>query len=365
MRINCQKNFLGLYLLLIVGVVCGCRDQVSFEYTYARPEGLSELPEQLPLSSTLLNQEERIAAGERRVQRLAQALGIPLDTLNMVQRVDSVEEVMRLSYEQYRFKVYLPSGMISFRDTTLYNSTSEAEAQAGPLSEDEAVELARTVSLVLIDAGLVNESELLFEAPRISFRKEGEVAGAVQGQQGRPQLQPSRRMDARVFVARVLVGVGVSGQGIRFTFSNTGRLTGLDFLWRELRLDHETSYALRMDMAGAMNRFEQSIDVPAESNVNVLVNELVYYDPSMRDPLNYLEPVYLFVYVVKTPIRDQDEFIVSKKLHHVIPAVEHSGTQLVPPRERRYEQLQRLLGGERPVEPPLIEQTDEDEEVGQ
>ena len=83
------------------------------------------------------------------------------------------------------------------------------------------------------------------------------------------------------------------------------------------------------------------------------MSDLVYYDPSKRDPVAFLEPAYLFVYRVDTPLPGSEEFAVSKILHRVFPAVAHGRTQLESPRALRLKHF-----GQAAVERP-----DEDEDL--
>lgn len=256
----------------------------------------------------------------------------------------------------------MPSGMVKFRDTVLHNRNLEEDIEAGPLAREEALDLAGETLQALVAAKLVREDELVLDAAMFSFRKEGQGGGAATGQVGRPSFQPSVVMDTRVLIPRAINGIGVFGHGVRLTFSNTGKLTGLDLLWRDVALDEKASYPLRMSMEDAKRIFETSVDVTPGSTVDVLLNELVYDEPSRRAPVSFLEPVYLFVYRARVPIEGGDEFIVSKRVHRAIAAVDHGMVQLTPPRRERLAQLQKRLRTERPTKAPVIKKKTEGEE---
>jgi hypothetical protein len=84
---------------------------------------------------------------------------------------------------------------------------------------------------------------------------------------------------------------------------------------------------------------------PQGSLVEVSVNELVYRDPSTRDAVSFLEPGFLFVYQVKTPLPDRPGvFAVSKKLQGFVPAVEHDLKQLASMRQARLAELRKRYG---------------------
>ena len=130
---------------------------------------------------------------------------------------------------------------------------------------------------------------------------------------------------------------------MRFVFTPQGQLASLNLMWRDLEADGK-KYPRRLDLEEAKKQFEGSIKVPNNARVEVSVSELVYLDPSPRDPVTFLEPGYLFVYVVKTPLEDRkDVFAVSRKLPLFVPAIEHDLAQRPSLRKERLRGLERKL----------------------
>ena len=319
---------------------------VRFEYTYRRPPGLPPLPGRIAFAVPARKEGAGDAASlEKRALSLAAALGRPLPAGKAPQRKrDAAGEVLRLTGGSTRLKVYLPSGMVRFRDSRYYN---REDLPGEPLGRERAVAESRRILSKVAAAGLLSEKELLYDAVRLSSRMAQSGPGAPEGSTGRKKFDPARAVDTRVFVPRVLSGVAVSGQGVRLTFAPGGRLAGLDLLWRELGVEAEAQ-PLAVTPGQARERFEKAVSAPPGASVNVSVNELVYYDPSMREPVGFLEPAYLFVYEVRTPIAGRDEFRVSKRLHHVVSALDHDRRQVVSPRDQRLQRLEAKLRQERP-----------------
>lgn len=351
-------------LLTGLAALSGCAARVSeFAYSYPRPLGLRDSFKGERIIMPVVPQPSTLESGERKVEGLAQALGIKLEDSRKTRRVDRHGEVARLADGRFRFKIYVPSGMIRFRDTTLHNLTSEDDAELKPPTREQALQWARTVASSLSKVGLLDERELLFQGAHISFRREGDVLGAVQGQQGRAPLRASRPLDTRVFIPRVINGIGVSGHGLQMTFTHSGKLTGLDLMWRDLQLDERVAFPLKVTKESAKREFERHVRrANPGARIEVLVEELVYFDPAKRDAVNFLEPAYLFVYIVRTAIPGKGESVVSKKLHYVVRAVEHGRVQLPSARQKRYEELASRLGMKRPDKLPVPAKIREDED---
>jgi hypothetical protein len=184
-------------------------------------------------------------------------------------------------------------------------------------------------------------------------------------ERGRPKPEPLEILDTRIFVPRALHGLGISGHGVRIVFDKRGAVAGLDLLWRDVAIDDSRkALPVKLDMTRAKERFERDTKWPAKAQVIVRANELVYFDRSMRDPVAFLEPAYLFVYEVRVPMPGRDVFRVSKVLHQVIPAVEHREQQLASPRAARLARLAYELERARPekVTPaPTREENETDE----
>jgi hypothetical protein len=350
MRSYAQLFLLSAVLPLALPVACAPQPpevRASVTYSYDRPRGLADQPKAAALAIPAVAGEDARSAAEKKAFSLAAAIEIPLARDEAEQTIDEVGEIFRVKDDRYRFKVYVSSGMVKFRDTELYNQTPKEEQDLSPLTGETAIARAEEVLERLATAGLVELDELLLPAARIYFRKEQSYRGAELGESGRPRPGPAEVADIRVFVPRAINGVGVSGHGVRMVFTKRKALAGLDLLWRDVRLDN-TERPVDLTMAQAKERFEKSLDLPENARVEVTVNELVYFDPSMRDPVAFLEPVYLFVYQTRVPTREGSEFRVSKMLHHVIPATDHGDVQLPSRRAARLAELQRTLDTKRP-----------------
>lgn len=350
---------LGLLGALLLGWACARRPQ--FEYRYKRPAELGPLPDSIALVVPVATTEAAQVMGERKARQLAEALGIPFDPRTTVRQVDQWNEILRLKDDRYRFKVYVPSGMVKFRDTRLYNQTPAEEEKLPALAPDSALARARVVLRRLHDAGLVNEAELAFGIAQVSHRREQGARGARQGERGRPSVPPAAVADTRVFVPRVIHGLGVSGNGVRITFTKRVEVAGIDLLWRDLASERQR-LPVKVSLREARAQFERSAGVPAGAVVDVIADELVYFDPSMRDAVAFLEPGYLFVYRVRVPVKDRpNEFRVSKVLHWLISAVDHGRQPLPSARAARLAELRAKVDTTRPTDVELPKQIDEDE----
>jgi hypothetical protein len=353
-----------LNCLLVLGVIASAPTSifaVSFEYTYQRPDGLfKRLPQELPLLVPVVGPTEKVPAGREKARRLARALGIDIDSQSFGWSTDKYGEILRAKNERYRFKVYLPSGAVKFRDTVLHNQDPPPGTPG--LSSDEALDLAGDVLQALVEARLVLPEELLFESNHVYFREGGVDSRPVED--GAPEvLEKSTIQDARVFIPRAIRGVGVSGHGVRMIFSNFGKLTGLDLLWRDVIVEPSSNSEVELDMRQAKESFEEIVDVPQNSRVLVKVSELVYFDPSKRDSVNFLEPQYLFVYEVRVPVEGDDLFRVSKLLHQRIPAIAHNRQQLSSTRQQRLTEIALRLDQPRPRIIPEVDENHPNDEV--
>ncbi|SFM12376.1 hypothetical protein [Nitrosomonas communis] len=323
--------------------------EVKFNYQYERPLALGEVSNKIYMVVPIYKSEhERMVAGKRKIESLRTALDIKMSNDQMIVKTDENKEIIRVKDERYRFKLYIPSGMVKFRDTRLYNELSDKDADRKVMTEDQARRWARNVLNKLISAKLIEEDQLLFDATRVSFRKERSAAGAQQGEKGKYAPSEMKLADVRVFVPRTINGLGVSGEGVNIVFDKSGRVAGLDLFWRDLRQERET-LPLQLGMNDARNRFERSIKLPPGSQVNVIANDLVYFDPSKRDAVAFLEPAYIFVYVTRVPISDRrDEYRVSKVLHQIYPAVEHGREQIPSERKKRLQEIGKEYQMEHP-----------------
>lgn len=319
-------------------------------YQYQPPVSFKH-PEQMPLLFAESRELTR-AAIDRKLTRLAKALNVRSDFARLRVKMAKDAETAVYSDRTHKWKVYPRSGMISYEDAQLYNAIPRDFATRQALSEERAKGLARDMVKRLHDGGLINQSEVLWEATRVYSSK-------LQGSTGRPRrgdAQPEKtsvyNLDTRIFLPRIREGVPISGDNLRLVFTPEGKMASLNLMWRDLQSDPRL-FQRRIDMNRAKEEFERSLKVPAGSRVEVSVNELTYYDPSPRDPVAFLEPVYLFVYTVKTPIKGKPGiFSVSKKLSTLIPAVEHGQQQIPSMRKARLTELAKRFGNPaHPVRP--------------
>lgn len=311
--------------------------EIRFYYEYQRPKALGAMPRAVHMVTPAPRAKDKVAWGKRKVERLRAALRIRLNAKETVVRIDENNEVLRIKDDRYRFKVYIASGMIKFRDTYLYNRVPEDAAQV--LSEEAVLKRANRILSGLVDAELIERDQLLFDAARVSFRKERSAAGARETEQGRYHPGEVQLADTRVFVPRRIDGLGVSGNGVNIVLDGKGNLAGLDLFWRDLRKEQKP-YPVKRRIGEAKKDFERTIHLPAGSRVNVIAAELVYYDPSKRDDVAFLEPAYLFAYVAREPVQGrQDEYRVSKVLHRIYPALDHGRRQLASERNKRLEAI--------------------------
>jgi hypothetical protein len=347
----------GLVVSLAASAVAQSQtDDVKFDYNYERPAALGEIPAEVAMPTALpapkYDFEQALARGETKALKLAQVLGVKLQVDRQTRSVDQHGEVLRIKDGRYRLKVYVPSGMVKFRDTKLYNQDPEDEKLLPVMSDEEAVRKTRDLMKSLAQAELLEADQLLDSDVHISHRREQDVRGANQGERGRPDIRPAPMADTRVFVPRAVNGVGISGHGVQITYSKGGQVAGLDLYWRDLAFE-VPPLRIRFSLDEVKKRFEESLVLPRNAQVEVQASDLVYFDPSKRDPVAFLEPAFLFVYRVRTPLPDSEEFAVSKVLHAVIPAVAHGRTQLESPRALRLKHFNQAP----------MQRRDEDEDI--
>ena len=253
--------------------------------------------------------------------------------------------------------------MVKFRDTKLYNQDSEEQKSLNALDDETALRRAKQMLDKLAGHGLVQPEQLLINSARFSHSKARGNPGRLPNQTGRPKPGPIEVLDTRIFIPRAVDGLGVSGHGVRIVFDKRGEVTGLDLLWRDFEIDKSKKpLPVKLVMEEAIKRFETELKAPSNAKVDVIANELVYFDPSMRDSVAFLEPGYLFVYQVKVPIEGRDEFRVSKVLHRLIPAVDHGLKQLPSPRKERLQKLHREIELPRPEKISPVPDREEKEE---
>jgi hypothetical protein len=316
------------------------RDRMTVNYQYKRPIEFAypnELPVLLPDATSVDKSESRMAA-------VAKALGVKLNVERTKTKSPKDGETREYRDGTRRWKVYPRSGMIKYVDQTLYNQLPARLASQRVLSEVEAISGAKRLIRRLANAGLIDEAQILWNAPHVYYSR-------MQGSTGRPKngkaerkTTPLRNVDTRVFLPRIVNGIPVSGDNVRIVFTPGGQVSSLNLMWRDLHIGQK-NYRRTLDMEHAKDTFQRSLRAPQGSLVEVIVNELVYRDPSTRDAVSFLEPGFLFVYVVKTPLRDRPGvFAVSKKLQGFMPAVEHDLKQLPSLRKARLAELAKRFG---------------------
>jgi hypothetical protein len=346
----------ALLVSLVTNALAQSPTDGRFDYRYERPPALGAIPSEVALPTALptpkYDMEQALARGESKALKIVEVLSVNLQAHKRTRSIDKHGEMLRVGDGRYLLKVYVPSGMVKFRDTNLYNQDSEDERPLPVMGDEDALGKTRALLNRLAEAGLVQSDQLFYNGVRISHRKEQGARGAKQGEKGRPESSPAVNADTRVFVPRAVNGVGVSGHGVQVTYTKGGQVAALDLYWRDLAFE-APPLRVRLPLDEAKRRFEESLLLPRNAQVEVLASDLVYFDPSKRDPVAFLEPAYLFVYRVKTPLAASEEFAVSKVLHRVIPAVAHGRTQLESPRELRLKHF-----GQAPMQ-----RRDEDDDV--
>jgi hypothetical protein len=314
--------------------------EVVYQY---QPPVTFKHPDRIPLlvsESKALNRAEV----EGKLTRLATALNVRFNFTEAKLTADKYAETSVYSDRMQRWKVYPRSGMIRYEDVQSYNVIPKDFATKQAPSEEKAMALARDIVERLDNARVINRSEILWDAPRVYYSKLQGSTGRPQRGKAEPELTAIYNTDTRVFLPRIKEGIPVSGDNLRLVFTPEGRLASLNLMWRDLKTGPQT-YQRRLDMSQAREEFERSLNVPRGSRVEVSVNELTYFDPSPRDAVAFLEPVYLFVYTVKTPIKEKPGvFSISKKLSRVIPAVEHGQAKLPSIRKARLAELAKKFG---------------------
>jgi hypothetical protein len=318
---------------------------VTVLYQYQPPAKFS-YPAEIPL---LIADATSGDKSEGKMAAIAKVLGVRLNFERTKTKNAKDGETREYFDGTRRWKVYPRSGMIKYIDQPLYNTLEAGLGSRRALSEDDAMAVAKRLIHGLASAGLIDEAQVLWDAPHVYYSR-------TQGSTGRPKNGTAKRkttsirdVDTRVFLPRIVNGIPVSGDNVRIVFTPRGRVSSLNLMWRDLQIGPK-NYRRTLAMERAKETFERSLRAPQGSLVEVSVNELVYRDPSTRDAVSFLEPGFLFVYVVKTPLRDRPGvFAVSKKLQSFVPAIEHEVKQMPSMRKAR---LAELMKRYRKVEHP-------------
>jgi hypothetical protein len=316
------------------------RERMTVNYQYQPPVKFA-YPTEIPL---LLADPTSADKSESKMTAIAKALRVRLNFEKTKTKNPKDGETREYLDGTRRWKVYPRSGMIKYVDQTLYNRLPAGLASRRALSEDEATSAAKRLIHRLASAGLIDEAQVLWDAPHVYYSR-------MQGSTGRPKngtakrkTTPIRDVDTRVFLPRIVNGIPVSGDNVRIVFTPRGEVSSLNLMWRDVQIGPK-NYRRTLDMDRAKETFQRSLRAPQGSLVEVSVNELVYRDPSTRDAVSFLEPGFLFVYQVKTPLPDRPGvFAVSKKLQGFVPAVEHDLKQLASMRQARLAELRKRYG---------------------
>jgi hypothetical protein len=253
-------------------------------------------------------------------QRLSAAL--QLNARPVRESADVARGVARFRADTHHFfEVSERSNYVRYSNQALQYGSVTRE----PPDSARAVSLVRTLLGRLEGRGLLRTSEVMWDQPEISHAYE-EGAPAMGSLQA---ASPPRRVDTRVKYYRAVNGVPISGSFVRAVLNDAEDLTGLTISWRPLVPDQDERPVVS-SKDDARGKFEAEIgSEPTAGTVDVMVNEYVYHDPSPHDPVAFLEPGYLFIYTVRTPVPDATgEFVVSKKMYRFYPATSHEEEQL-------------------------------------
>ena len=284
---------------------------------------------------------------EARIRALAASVAPGFDLARARMATVADGETIEYSYGPHRVKVYPRSGMMKYANRAAYNAIPPDFEKQRAVREERALLIARELVERLAAHGLIDQTEILWHAPHVYYRKLGEDVGGPVGGGRPPTSAPPRDMDTRVFLSRLKDGVPVSGHGVRIVINPDEKIASVNLMWRDVEKSSKT-YRTDGDMARARQRFERALAVSKGARVDVLVDEFVYLDPSPRDPVAFLEPGFLFVYVVRTPLAGKPGvFAVSKKLHWFLGATEHGLLQVPSLRKARLKRLDVELPGDR------------------
>jgi hypothetical protein len=253
------------------------------------------------------------------IQSLIEALDLPVKgPLPIASLKEARRGTFRLQVGDHRFEVYPRSGGIKYRNAELYRLSERAPGESAP--PDSALQprahgdLRRLAAARLIDLEQIDEADVHVSHQRSRSGErssDGFKAGSLS------------TIDSRLDFTRRLGGLRVAGNGVRFVYGNDLRLYGCEIVWRSVRIP-EAKEPLAVDRSGALAGFAEAVEEHARlgARVELLQAELVYADPGPTQVLTQLEPTYLFLYRVRTPIADRkDDFIVSKKRFLSIPAL--------------------------------------------
>ncbi len=326
------------------------RERMTVNYQYQPPVKFA-YPNEIPL---LLADPASGDKSESKMAAIAKVLGVRLNFEKTKTKNPRDGETREYFDGTRRWKVYPRSGMIKYVDQTLYNRLPAGPASRRALSGDEAIAATKRLIRRLASVGLIDEAQVLWDAPHVYNSRMQDSTGRPKNGIGKRKTTAVRDVDTRVFLPRIVNGIPVSGDNVRIVYTPRGEVSSLNLMWRDVQIGPK-NYRRTLDMDRAKDTFQRSLRAPQGSLVEVSVNELVYRDPSTRDAVSFLEPGFLFVYTVKTPLPDRPGvFRVSKKLQSFVPAVEHDRKQLASMRKARLAELRKRYGKANHPEYPIV-----------
>ena len=293
-------------------------DGVTFDYAYVGPSTGILRPE--PGQTAPLLRPTQVSP-ELAVGQFAEALQVgPLTRLPR----DSIRRISRFGAGDHRIEVSEDGALIRYHNGTVL----EREATAEPPTRERSLALAQVLLDRLDAKGVLQRSEVLSADAVVSYTYKQEGPGGSPGETFRGPL-PARKVNTRVKYYRAVHGIPVSGSFVKVVFADSEEVAILEVAWRPVLADAtsggSSTVTIGKDDARAM--FERSLNAESlapGSRVKVLVEELVYDDSEPLDAVNFLEPGFLFIYIVRTPkLGSVDEFVVSKKLHRFFPVTKH------------------------------------------
>ena len=259
--------------------------------------------------------------GEQLQERLAtliKALELPVRMEQLSEEAGSSKrDRHRFRAGDHKFEVFPESSGIKYENRELYRVAPKAGEEV-PSDQAMTTRAARDLDR-LAAARLIELAELDRENPHISHQR---ARSAERSQEG-VKVGTLSTLDTRLDFTRRIEGIRVAGNGVRLIYGNDQRLYACEIVWRPI-LAAEQKLPLAITREQALSDFREAVDEHTRqgAEVELLQAELVYVDPGPKERVATLDPTYLFLYRVRTPIPDKkDEYIVSKKMLYSVPAL--------------------------------------------
>ena len=311
-----------LALVLVPGTAALAQDP-SRPATQASPASrvrleAQRIPDSLAAPEVAIRRLSREDA-QQRIRSLIQALELPVEKALTAGRLQETKRgIARLRAGDHRFDVYLESGGIQYQSAELYRLTEAAGGESTP-SLDALVARARRDLERLAAAKLIERDQIDERDVHVSHQRSRSAERSKDGL----QLGRLVTLDSRLDFTRRLGELRVAGNGVRLIYGNDQKLYGCEIVWRPVRLP-ERKVPVAVSGGEALAVFREAVEEHRrqDSVVDLLQAELVYVDPGPTQGAAQLDPTYLFLYRVRTPIPEmKDEYIVGKKLQFSIPAL--------------------------------------------